>query len=217
MIADAMSDAVGLVHVVRREKHGDALGLIQVLDVRPELVAALRIEAERRLVEEQDLRRVQEAARDLEPPLHPAGELLHRRVAPLPELEQLEQRLRARRAASRAARGTAPRGASGSPRPSARCRGSGPGRRCRTAGGPGSDGSGGFEPSSAIDPAVGRSRVVSIWIVVVFPAPFGPRNAKISPRATSKEMSLTAWTSPKLLERLRTSIMFVDMPSEFLY
>ena len=28
----------------------------------------------------------------------------------------------------------------------------------------------------------GRSSVVSIWIVVVLPAPFGPRNAKISPR-----------------------------------
>ena len=51
-------------------------GFVQVLDVRPELIAALRIEAERRLVEKQDLRRVQESARDLEPPLHAAGERL---------------------------------------------------------------------------------------------------------------------------------------------
>ena len=49
------------------------------LHLRPELIAALRIETQRRLVEKQDLRRVQKAAGDLEPPLHPAGELLHRR------------------------------------------------------------------------------------------------------------------------------------------
>ena len=39
----------------------------------------------------------------------------------------------------------------------------------------------GLKPSSRIVPAVGRNRVVSILIVVVFPAPFGPRKAKISP------------------------------------
>ena len=33
----------------------------------------------------------------------------------------------------------------------------------------------------AMVPLVGCSSVVSIWIVVVLPAPFGPRNAKISP------------------------------------
>ena len=33
---------------------------------------------------------------------------------------------------------------------------------------------------------MGASRVVNILIVVVLPAPFGPRKAKISPRATSK-------------------------------
>ena len=43
-----------------------------------------------------------------------------------------------------------------------------------------------------IVPVVGCSRVVSIFIVVVFPAPFGPRNAKIEPASTSKEISFTA-------------------------
>ena len=33
-------------------------------------------------------------------------------------------------------------------------------------------------------PLVGLSNVVSIWIVVVLPAPFGTENAKISPAAT---------------------------------
>ena len=32
--------------------------------------------------------------------------------------------------------------------------------------------------------------------VVVFPAPFGPRKAKISPRATSRSMPRTASVSP---------------------
>ncbi len=75
---DAMRHAVGLVHVVRGEEHGDALGLVEPLDVRPHLVAALRIEAERRLVEEEHARGVEQAARDLEPAAHPAGEGLHR-------------------------------------------------------------------------------------------------------------------------------------------
>src|SRR5438132_139921 len=51
-------------------------------------------------------------------------------------------------------------------------------------------------PSSSSEPVVGRNRVVSILIVVVFPAPFGPRNAKISPGRTSKETSFTAMTLP---------------------
>src|SRR5437879_1939266 len=54
----------------------------------------------------------------------------------------------------------------------------------------------GSSPSSSSEPLVGRSRVVSILMVVVFPAPFGPRNAKISPAQTSKETSLTAVTFP---------------------
>ena len=58
-----------------------------------------------------------------------------------------------------------------------------------------------------IVPLVGRSSVVSIWIVVVLPAPLGPRNAKISPACTSNEMPSTAATSPKVLTRFCTWIM----------
>ena len=90
---DAVRHAVGFVHVVRGQEDGHAFGLVQMLDVRPELIAALRIEAERRLVEKQDLGRVQQAARDLEAPLHAARELLHERVAAVPQLEQLQQPL----------------------------------------------------------------------------------------------------------------------------
>ena len=74
---DAVRDTVRLVHVVRGEEDGGLLGLVEALDVGPELVAALRIEAQRGLVEEENLWGVQKAAGDLEPALHAAGEGLH--------------------------------------------------------------------------------------------------------------------------------------------
>src|SRR6266508_1727538 len=65
----------------------------------------------------------------------------------------------------------------------------------------------GSSPSSSSDPVVGRSRVVSILIVVVLPAPFGPRNAKISPGRTSNETSLTAVTVPNDLTTRSTRMI----------
>ena len=50
-------------------------------------------------------------------------------------------------------------------------------------------------------PLVGASSVVSILIVVVLPAPLGPRKAKISPACTSNEMPSTAAKSPERLLR----------------
>jgi hypothetical protein len=43
---------------------------------------------------------------------------------------------------------------------------------------------------------VGFSKVVRIIIVVLLPAPFGPKNPKISPTFTEKEISFTAITLP---------------------
>src|SRR5262245_51336185 len=48
---DARCGAIGFLHVMRGEKDGDALLLVQLPDVRPELVAALWIQAQRRLIE----------------------------------------------------------------------------------------------------------------------------------------------------------------------
>ena len=48
---------------------------------------------------------------------------------------------------------------------------------------------------------------MSILIVVVLPAPFGPRKAKISPAWTSSEMSSTAATVPYFLTRFLMRIM----------
>ena len=51
-------------------------------------------------------------------------------------------------------------------------------------------------------------------MVVVFPAPFGPRKPRISPVLTSNEMSFTAVCSPYTLVRFRTEM---DMGSEGLF
>jgi hypothetical protein len=45
-------------------------------------------------------------------------------------------------------------------------------------------------------PDDGGSSVVNIRMSVDFPAPFGPRRPKISPRSTANEMPLTASFSP---------------------
>jgi hypothetical protein len=50
-------------------------------------------------------------------------------------------------------------------------------------------------PRTRADPLVGSSRVMSILIVVVFPAPFGPRRPNSSPASTEKLTPRTASTS----------------------
>jgi hypothetical protein len=57
------------------------------------------------------------------------------------------------------------------------------------------------------------SRVVRILITVLFPAPFGPRNEKISPSLTLKLILSTAFTSPKKYSRLSTSIILSSRTS----
>src|SRR4029077_5700669 len=50
-------------------------------------------------------------------------------------------------------------------------------------------------------------------MVVVLPAPFGPRKPRISPRSTVKLMSSTAVTGPYRLVRCCTSITGVPPPA----
>src|SRR5881628_2078868 len=59
-------------------------------------------------------------------------------------------------------------------------------------------------PSTVARPDVGGRRVVSILIVVVFPAPFGPRNPNTSERAMSNETRSTATLSPKCRDNSST-------------
>src|SRR5712692_1829970 len=55
-------------------------------------------------------------------------------------------------------------------------------------------------PRMTARPEEGGRRVVSILIVVVFPAPFGPRNPKTSERSMSKETRSTATLLPKCFD-----------------
>src|SRR3989344_959403 len=60
-----------------------------------------------------------------------------------------------------------------------------------------------------IVPELGFNKVVSIRIVVVFPAPFGPKNANISPLLTSKEILFTAIKSLNFFTKSFTAIIEV--------
>src|ERR1700751_1696370 len=61
-------------------------------------------------------------------------------------------------------------------------------------------------PATRATPEVGLASVHSMLIVVVLPAPLGPRKPNTSPVATSKLTPRTACTSPKFLIRLSTTI-----------
>ena len=71
---DDVAEVVGLLHVVRGQQDRAALGLDRP-DQLPEVVARLRIEAGRRLVEEQDARVVGEGDREQQALHLAAGEL----------------------------------------------------------------------------------------------------------------------------------------------
>ena len=70
--ADAIGEPVGLLEVLGGQKDGHPLLGGEPLDLLPERAAALRIEAGRRLVEEEDLRPVDERQREVEAALHAA-------------------------------------------------------------------------------------------------------------------------------------------------
>src|SRR3954471_20963784 len=62
------------------------------------------------------------------------------------------------------------------------------------------------KPATSACPAVGLVSVHSMLIVVVFPAPLGPRKPKTSPVPTSK---LTAFTASKSPNDLRSSLTLI--------
>src|SRR5881227_3024003 len=62
-------------------------------------------------------------------------------------------------------------------------------------------------PQMVTDPAVGRMRPTSMRMVVVFPAPFGPRKPKTSPGRRSNETESTMVRFPMTLVRLRAVSM----------
>src|SRR5437660_12148667 len=66
------------------------------------------------------------------------------------------------------------------------------------------------KPATVAVPEVGNRNPVSMRIVVVFPAPFGPRKPTISPFATSKETWLTATVRAYLLVSSLTLIIKIS-------
>src|SRR5205085_3880204 len=63
------------------------------------------------------------------------------------------------------------------------------------------------KPATVAVPSVGGRKQVSMRMVVVFPAPFGPRKPTICPFVTSKEMLSTAIVRAYLLVRPLTVII----------
>ena len=89
---DAVGEDVGLLEVLRREEDGHAVLARQALDLAPQRAAALRVQAGRRLVEEQHARAVQQREREVQAALHAAGvaaDLAARGVAQPDAVEQL--------------------------------------------------------------------------------------------------------------------------------
>src|ERR1700685_19081 len=65
----------------------------------------------------------------------------------------------------------------------------------------------GSNPLTRIEPDVGRRMVVSILMVVVLPAPLGPRNANTCPGGTENEIPSTATKEPTCFVGSRTRSM----------
>ena len=87
--ADAVAEPLGLLHVVGGVEDGEALAA-QGLDALEDGVAALRVDADGRLVEHEELRPVQQADGDVGPALHAAGVGLDPVVGPVGQAHHLE-------------------------------------------------------------------------------------------------------------------------------
>ena len=197
---DAVAEPLRLLHVVGRVEDRHPL-LAEGLDARQDRVPALRIDADGRLVEDEQLRPVEEADGDVQAALHAARELLGpvlRPVGQADDLEELGDPVAQRPAAhavelaeedevlaggqvrvDRQVLGHVADGGLGRGR--ARDRSAGRRRRPRRR------------------PGVRRPQIIEI--VVVLPAPFGPSRPYVSPGAISKPTPSTASRSPNRFTR----------------
>ena len=88
---DAVGEDVCLLEVLRREEDGHAVLGGQALDLVPQRGAALRIQAGRRLVEEEDRRAVHERHRQVEAAFHSAGVAADLAIGGVGEPDALQQ------------------------------------------------------------------------------------------------------------------------------
>ena len=102
MIMHGVGEALRLLDVVRGHEDRRALGA-QRVDERPELLPHLRVEADGRLVEQDEPGPVDERPRDQQAPAHAARELVDPGVAPVARFAISSARSIASR---RSARGT---------------------------------------------------------------------------------------------------------------
>ncbi len=85
-------EALRLLDVVRGHQDRGPLAA-QVVDQRPQLLAHLRVQADGRLVEQDQPRAVHERAGDEQAPAHPARQLVHARLAPVAQVGEVERPL----------------------------------------------------------------------------------------------------------------------------
>ena len=85
--ADAVA-ALHLLDVVGGDDQRQLALAAQAVQILPQPVARLRVEAHRRLVEKQDARVMHQRARNFEPALHAGGKRADQPLAPLRELDQ---------------------------------------------------------------------------------------------------------------------------------
>ncbi len=87
--ADARADSLGLLHVVGGVEDGHAV-LAELAHLLEDGVAALWVDADGRLVEHEEGRTMEEAAGDVESPLHATGERLDPLVGPVGQVDDVE-------------------------------------------------------------------------------------------------------------------------------
>src|ERR1700674_4427043 len=86
---NAVAEALGLFHVVRGVNESLAT-LLQGLEVVKDGVAALRIDADRRLIEQKNLWIVKEGRRQIQTPLHASAERFHFVAGAIGESDQIQ-------------------------------------------------------------------------------------------------------------------------------
>ena len=96
MIDRARAARFGFFEVVRRQQQRDAR-VRQLREHVVDAVAALRIDADRRLVEQHDARAMEHTAGDVQPPPHAAGELFDRLARAIGKAGLLERPVHLRR------------------------------------------------------------------------------------------------------------------------
>ena len=172
---EPVAQDLGLLHVVRRQQDGPAVGL-EAADEVPQRPPGRGVEAGRRLVEEDELGVVHERQRDREPLPLAARQVLAPGVASLAELERVDQLGRRTGLRVEAAEEVDELG---------------DGQLRVEGGGLEADADARLEraasratswPSTRTSPPSGARRPSRISTVVVLPAPFGPSSPKISPR-----------------------------------